>query len=399
MSLPRREIWAIFALFLVFLLVATLSQERGQEVRSSKEPSTFNAQAAGAKALYLLLEKQGFAVTRQRKDWSHLDPKIGLLLVIEPFHKDRAVQKIEVDHLKKWVEQGGTLLYVASLPERTTNTEDPLAGDVAIRGGSAQPALVAPSLVEDSPYLQNVSTIESTSHIRLSAPPSYQVLLEDDEGALLIHKRLGKGHLLLCAIESLFSNSTLASETHENALLLVNIAHAATSSQRPTISFDEYHHGVGFANSEIQGVGVWSLTPLPLRLFVLLVLALFGFLLYTRNRRFGAIQYLPSPTYRPAIDYLQALGRFWRRTGSADVAFLELYDQTLHDIAVKFGISTESPAQFLAEGVRVAPTLFQKWRDLFERGEQIRAGERIQERELISLAKQIESLRSEASLV
>lgn len=399
MSLPRREIWAIFALFLVFLLVATLSQERGQEMRSSKEPSTFNAQAAGAKALYLLLEKQGFAVTRQRTDWSQLDSSIGLLYVMEPFDKERVVQKTEVARLKAWVEQGGTLLYIASLPERTTNTEDPLAGDVAIQGGSSQPALVAPSLEETSPYLQNINSIESTTRIRLSAPPRYQVLLEDDSGALLLHKSLGKGHLLLCAIESLFSNSTLSRDTHDNALLLVNIAHAATSSQRPNVAFDEYHHGVGFANTDLQGVGIWSRTPLPLRLIAMLSLALFVILLYTKNRRFGATQYLPAPTHRPAIDYLQALGRFWKRTGAADVAFLELYDQTLRDLAIKFGIAIETPTQFLTEGGRVAPSLFQKWRTLFERGEQIRAGERIKESELLSLAQQIESLRREASLV
>lgn len=400
MSTPRKELWFIGALLLLFLIVATFSRERGQELRPATEPSTFNAQRAGTKALYLLLEAQGLSVTRQRTSWGQLSPQLGLLCVIEPFSAERQITRNELRAMKKWIEQGGTLFYQASLPARGTDREDPLAGDVEIVRGDEKPTSITVD-ESDSPYLKGLDAIASISRIRFSAPAVYHTLLQDDQGALLLEKPMGKGHLILCAIENMLSNATLTDESHDNALLFLQIARTSTSSSRPSVAFDEYHHGVGFETSTATDTptGLWQSTPLPLRLLCLHLFVLLLCFVYNGNRRFGAIVSLPSQAHRPSIDYLEALGRFWKRTNASDVAFLVQYEQLVQELHTKFCTEQENNNALFQAMERTSPEFFGRWKNLFQRAEQIRAGERIQESELVILTKQLENLRKEASLV
>lgn len=400
MTTTRRELWFIGILLLLFLIITTFSRERGQELRPTNEPSTFNAQRAGTKALYLLLEAQGISTMRQRTSWMQLPPQAGLLCVIEPLANDRRITRPELRAMKSWIEQGGTLFYMASLPERGLDKDDPLAGDVEIVRGDSKPTNITVNEA-DSPYLKGVSNIASLSRVRLNGDEHYHVLLQDDQGALLLEKPMGRGHLLLCAIENLISNATLTSETHDNALLFLQIARQSLSSSRSTVAFDEYHHGVGFEMAPLQEntTSLWHNTPLPLRLLTLHLLLVFVLLLWNANRRFGAIVPLPSLSYRPSIDYLEALGRFWRRTHSSDVAFLNHYEHLLSGLHIKYGTSAEDSTLLFQEMKRTTPEFFGRWQNLFQRAEQIRAGERLLESEMILLTKQLENLWKEVSLV
>ena len=220
-SPPRKGIALLLGLTLLLLVTATLSREKSEESRPPAEPSAFNAHPNGLKALYLLYEAQGYHVAPLRSSWRSLTQDTGLLFAVEPFEKTRPVSQNEMEALKRWVEAGGTLVYIATAPTRAYDPKDPLMGDIRVVEGDPDPFTVEPANVV-SPYIENVKSIAYTTPVRLETKPSagYATLFGDEEGALLLEKQVGRGHLLVSTISDLASNAILAQEKYDNLPLL-----------------------------------------------------------------------------------------------------------------------------------------------------------------------------------
>lgn len=396
----RREYALLVGLMLLLLITATLSREKSEEMRPTLEPSTFNARPNGLKALYLLYETQGHSVVQFRSSWRRLNADTSLLFAVEPFDKTRPVSQDEMEALKLWVEAGGTFVYIATAPTRGYDPKDPLMGDISVVTGDPNPYTVE-TVSPASPTLENVKTIAYTTPVRLKTKPEshYTTLLEDRDGALLLEKKVGRGHLYVSTVADLASNSLLAQEKYDNLPLLLNIAKLATHDQHSSIAFDEYHHGIGFEESAGGQAGVWSITPLPLRL-LLLHSALVGLLLvYSSSRRFGQPISVPSPKRRPSTDYATAVAGFWKKSKASDIAFLILYDKLLGEIAHHYFTPDSRPENLLAYTQTEAQPLQAELVALFAEGERIRAGKRISERELLTLIQRLENVRRAIPLV
>lgn len=396
----RKETVVFVALMLVLLLTATLSRERGEEARPPFEPSAFNPRPNGLKALYLLYETQRRRVAPLRSSWRSLTSETGLLLAAEPFDKTRPVAPDEMEALKRWVESGGTLLYIATAPTRGYDPKDPLMGDVRITTGDPAPYSAEPA-APAAPILQNVRNIAYTTPVRLKTAENagYETLLEDDEGGLLITKKVGSGRVLISAVSDLASNAILAQEEYDNLPLLINIANIATQGKQAGVAFDEYHHGVGFLESAGGRDGVWRATPLPIRL-VSLHLAMLALLAACNGaRRFGKPIATPEPKLRPSTDYATAVAGFWKRAKAGDVAFLILYDDFLNAMARRCAAPDARPETLLPYA-KTAPLSVQKeLQTLFAEGEAVRAGKRLTESEMLALVQRIESVRRAITLV
>ncbi|MCX6381968.1 MAG: DUF4350 domain-containing protein [Armatimonadetes bacterium] len=396
----RREYALLVGLMLLLLITATLSREKSEEMRPTLEPSTFNARPNGLKALYLLYETQGHSVVQFRSSWRRLNADTSLLFAVEPFDKTRPVSQDEMEALKLWVEAGGTFVYIATAPTRGYDPKDPLMGDISVVTGDPNPYTVE-TVSPASPTLENVTTIAYTTPVRLKTKPEshYTTLLEDRDGTLLLEKKVGRGHLYVSTVADLASNSLLAQEKYDNLPLLLNIAKLATHDQHSSIAFDEYHHGIGFEESAGGQAGVWSITPLPLRL-LLLHSALVGLLLvYSSSRRFGQPISVPSPKRRPSTDYATAVAGFWKKSKASDIAFLILYDKLLGEIAHHYFTPDSRPENLLAYTQTEAQPLQAELVALFAEGERIRAGKRISERELLTLIQRLENVRRAIPLV
>jgi hypothetical protein len=394
----RKEVYALVGLLLVFLVFATYSERIGQEFTSVRTPSSFNAGMGGLKALYLLLESQHYPVTRLRSPWNALGSKDGLLLIAEPLNRDRPIQPVEINVLKRWVEAGGTVLYLVDAPARPFDSKDTLFGDVSVREIDSAPRQTILAKT-DSPYLRDVATLSYNSRVRLRPiqNAAYTTLVKDEAGALLLHKSVGKGHALIGALSSIASNKFI--RENDNALLLINIAYVASGAAQKTVVFDEYHHGVGFLQIAPSGVSYLTVTPRAVLFSFFHLVLLCLFVVYNGNRRFGKTLSTPIPAHRPSTDYVGAMARLFQRAGASEIAMQTLYRQFIRDLARHLDMPPESERAILVQRAAqqdgIPPGELHQLLSSCEAATKAR----ISETDLRQLAVQIETFRRQYKLV
>ena len=391
------EIWILLGLFAAFLAFVAYFERIGQEKTAAVTPSSYNPKAQGVKALYLLFAQTGYPVTRLTTNWNGLDSSDRLLIVVEPF--EREVDPSEDAALHRWLMSGGTLLYLVTSPPRPLDPNDTVAGDVAVIAGKADQTEVRPD-APDSPYLRHVARFAVKSAVRLqpASHGKYETLFHDDQGALTLHKPLGKGHVLVVANSAAASNRFIREA--DNAVFLVNVAAASLGAQGGNIVFDEYHHGVGFEGSVESGDSTWDYMPKSVRLALWQALGLLALLVYNGNRRFGRPRMLPAPTYRPSTDYVGSMARLYRRAGAGDIALVTLYKTFARELTHALDLPPDLPASALvqqaerrygAESEALSP--------LLTRCEEVVRGKRVSEAEMLDLAQRLERFRRRFDLV
>lgn len=389
----RRELWLLIALSAMLVFAASYFTLVGQQAMSRNATSTFNARPKGVKALYLLLDQLGYRTDRLATDFTALSNGNGLLVVIEPFQRERRVTNVEVTALKRWTERGGTTLWFVTEPARPLDPSDPLGGDLEIVRGDTAPQTVAPGSA--SPLMQGIHTITAQSPVRLKPAPHapYQTLFQDGKGvALVAMKPVGKGRLIVAANSDFTSNARIAQA--DNALFVVNVAALATENGKRSVLFDEYHHGVGFDSPGSDEGGQALAFPLPLKLVLGNLGALALVLLFNSNRRYGGPRALPETASRASADYIRAMAKLHRRAGAADIALESLYCRfrrsLTHSLDLPADIATPLLAKQAALGLaRTAEAL----ESLFARCDRVVAGERLAEPELLHLVHELERLQ------
>jgi len=394
----KREIWGLITLFGLFLAATFYYEKVDQEIAPVTEPSSLIAQGPGVKALYNLYERLGYRTERLQTPWNSLSSEQGLLLVTYP--QSRPATQDEIAPLRRWVDQGGTILFLASGPAQPFDPKDTVAGDLALVPGPKLRRTISPA-DPNSPYLHNLRQIsfESPLRINLATNAPYTPLFRDSDGLIGVIKPLGKGAVLVVADDRLASNSGI--QENDNVLFLANVAAVALRNTQQTIAFDEYHHGVGFAAGKASSdEGLLAYTPLPVRLALFHLLALAGLLIYNGNRRYGPARTLPTPTFRPSTDYVGSMARLYRRAGAADLAITGLYLNLARELRRKMDLAPDAPLPLIAQraqrnyridGAELLQTL--------ERCDAIQHGQRIPESEMLSLARRLEHFREDFEFV
>ncbi|MCW3095026.1 MAG: hypothetical protein JWL77_644 [Chthonomonadaceae bacterium] len=398
----NRELIGLGVLFVLFITALLAFERVSQQNVPHDVPSTLNSQSAGAKALYLLLQKEGFATDRMEAPWTALNSTVGLLVVIEPLRDDRQITAEELAALKSWIESGGSVLFMVTLPARPIDAKDQIAGDIAIVEGDKK-AKDLPPFAPDSPYVRNVALLHVASPVRLKAGNNshYQTLFRDAGGALAAEKAMGKGHVIVLANSVAASNSAIAQA--DNAILLYNIAAQTLQKSHRTIAFDEYHHGVGF---ESHGFGeepqesMFASAPKPVRFVLLHLCALGALLIYVGNRRFGPMRSLHQTTYRASTDYVGSMARLFRRAHAGDIAIVTLYRQFVRDLRRQLDLTPDTPmAQLVARTVRVYGISEGPFLQFLTTCEEIDRGRRIAEPAMLQLARELDNYRRSCNLV
>ena len=398
-----KELIGLVVLFAIFLAFALYAEQTSQELTKKEVPSSFNASVQGVKALYLLLDHQGYKVERLKTSLDSLGPQDGLVTMIEqtgtkPFQ--RPISEEELKALRHWVEQGGTALYFVASGPRPLDPKDSVFGEIAILTGKEASKPVPPAS-DPSPYTQDVAQIALASTLRIQPgeKANYETLFEDEQGALVVHKPLGKGHLIAVVGTALTNNAEI--KLADNVLFLANIAHVSVGATRRTAQFDEYHHGVGFAKeAKTTEGGILANTPLPLRLAFFHIVALGLLLVYNGNLRFGQPFVVPMVTSRPSTDYVGSMARLHQRSGAADITLETLYRQFQRDLMRPLDLPPETP---LSQQLKRAEKKFglngETLKQLFVRCEEVCQGQRISEAEMVNLVKQIDNFRRSLNLV
>lgn len=403
-----REIGGLLVLFVLLIAFASFYEQVGQERVASNAPTTVNAQSEGVRALFLLYQREGFRTEPLKAPWSELGSGDGLLVFVEPTDSARGIDKTDITILDRWVRSGGTLLDLVSDPpvEQPFSPTNNVTGDCGATAGPPFPpgstGISVPVNGEsNSALLAGVVSlfVHSNQRLTLAKDAPYTILARDTSGPIVVEKTLGKGHVILVANRYGATNAGLAQG--DNAVFLVNIARRSTSAARRTVRFDEYHHGVGFAERTADKKDdLWASIPLPWRLAVFHLTAVGLLLVYNGNRRFGPARVAAPATTRASTDYVNSMARLYRRAGAADIAAETLYTRFLRDLRRTLDVPNDAGIAFIAR------TAEQKFgpaaaglHELLARGEAIVAGQRPTETDMLNLAKQIERYRRACQLV
>lgn len=325
----RLLMWAA----LIFLpLIAALALLSTAE-NDTGIPSSYSAQASGAKAAFLLLEDLGYDAQRWEQPPTELpgDASHTVLVLASPARLPSPEEKAA---LENYVTRGGRILLTGStanlylsrariepefIPDPVGKTYEPQLVTSITRGGA----------IEMSPAAHwNQSSTDVLAHYSDGGRP------------VVVSFRLGQGQVIWWAASRPLSNAGISRSG--NLSLLLN---SLGSPQENRVLWDEYFH-----SSERTAMSYWSERPI-LFAFVQAGLVVVALLL-TYSRRNGPIY---PPDERPRLsplEFVETLGGLYRRAHATRVALEVPYARFRMMAARHLGMKVDVPTADLARALR-----------------------------------------------
>ena len=294
--------WAFYAVVIALGAAAALSTRSAAE--DPAQPSIENAGPPGIRALYLYLKESGRAVREGSAPLTELPADARTVLVPAPH--EREISEDEVAALKRFVEGGGTLVYLAARP--LGRAQPRLEAWLGVDGG---PALEAtregvPESADDpggatATVWQPHGAASGLSRLRVSgdeglgAMEGWAPVAGDAKGTAVAWRRFGRGEAWVLAGADLAENRRLE--------LLDNLRFWEQLAARGPVVFDEFHHHAAAPPPMSRGILV----------FVAQLLACAAFFAYARGSRFGPPRPEPVERHRSSLEYLHSLAWLTRR--------------------------------------------------------------------------------------
>ena len=292
--------------------------------------STHDSDRGGYLAVRSLLVREGVHVIESNRHPRFLEAD---RLIVEGMF---AYQQIDVDELRDFVaKRGKTIVIIGPGGNRARKT---LQLPRQIYGvGVGKPYGAIPIVA--SPYAMGVDHIvgEGDSRIEHQAFPASVPIIADSEGAVLITKTLGRGHIVYIADPTIFTNRLL--DRADNARFAVNVL---GSGPHTTVAFDEYVHGYGRQES------AWLVLPGPLRAGLVVAAIACAIALVGSAIRFVPAAALPVARDPNSAAYLASLAILLRRGRAATRALADLVDATFAAVARSFGLPAHAEPATLA---------------------------------------------------
>ena len=289
---------------------------------------------------------------------------------------------------------------MAQTVEQPLDPRNMVTGDCGATAGSPDAHEVTIDRAPQPDLLAGVHSLSVSSRQRLTLAKDapYTVLARDGQGIIAAQKQHGKGRVVLVANRFGATNAGLAQA--DNALFLVSIARGAVGRTGHTVRFDEYHHGIGFAQKTAMGGGLWAAVPLPWRLALMHLGAAGLLLLYNGNRRFRIAWTAVPTTTRASTDYVNSMARLYRRSGAADIALEIIYLRFVRDLRRAVDApNVTGVAQLASLSQQKYGPVTAGLQEVMARCEGVVAGERVSENDMLNLARKIEQYRRACQLV
>jgi hypothetical protein len=325
----RLLLWAGVFMLLVILSLTFLSQDEEE----SGIPSTYSAQRSGAKAAFLLLQQSGYKVRRWEQSPANLptDPTHTVLVLASPF---RAPTSDEKNALQIYVDRGGKVLATGRnasiyLPHAETENE-PVPSPIA---KEYQPQLLTP--------LTRGGAIQMSPAAYWKGPATSSLAhYSDGDRPIVVSYKAGLGEVVWWGASTPLTNAAIAKQG--NMALLLNSLGNAGDVQ---VYWDEYFHGeqsslIGYAGDP------------PLKFGLLQTLLVFLALIFTFSRRNGPIHPLPQPSRLSPLEFVNTLGKLYRRANAVHSALAIPYARFRAQAARQLGINQDVPAAELARALK-----------------------------------------------
>jgi Domain of unknown function (DUF4350) len=323
----------LWASLLFLAMIVALAIFSTNEERDSGIPSTYSAQASGAKAAYLLLGELGYPAERWQQSPTNLPENASrtVLVVASPLQWPSREERLS---LETYLNRGGKILFTGS------------------RAGSFLPFanLEGEPVPEPIPRLyqpQAVSSLTRGGAIRMS-PTAYWdghstavlVHYSADERPIVVSYKVGKGEVIWWGASTPLSNAAINQDG--NLELLLN---SLGNPGDIRVLWDEYFHG------SRESVGAYMATP-P----VLLGLAQGGLIalamILTYSRRNGPIYPASEPSRLSPLEFVETLGGLYRKAHAIRVVIEVPYARFRMMASRQLGLKNDTPTPELARAVR-----------------------------------------------
>ena len=335
--------------FLVFgvliAVAAALGLATQQAAPESTVPSVENPGALGLRALYLYLREGGARVEAHRDSLEALPSGVRTVVIAAP--NARPISSAEVQALKRFVQAGGTLVFLTS---REKNGAHPaLEQWLELKPASILPAS-ARGLPEGEQDLGGTTVdvwvpggaVRGLSGFRVSRDRGIHVGMAEAvplaglEGIPMLWRLgLGQGEVYVAAGPDLAENRRLE--------LLDALRFWDALAARGPLLFDEFHHAAEPPPPLSRGIWVFALQCLAVGLLYVVA----------RGTRFGAPRPRLPERHRSALEYVQSLGWLARRAKVERELLPELarhLRQLMQDrLGIPLALSEEEAARMLEQ--------------------------------------------------
>ena len=301
----RRTVFAILGAVLLVVALAVAGRQLEEHQKTWDVATIDNPKSAGLKHVYEALKEAGVPVRILRQPLKHLNKTDGLLVLATASRQP--VSKADAEALRTWIENGGTLLYLARLGIGGS----PL--DVEVREALGLQVVDAPELsfrwrvlLDASaplyiphPLKKGITSLsfDKSGSFRLKGDERYIPLAGEEKDIRGWLGRMGKGTVVALDTGYPVSNGSILKA--DNLQFLVNLISLA-GADRPVV-FAEYYHHTDYARTMV-GLLTSEGLLVPLIQFGLALLLLLAAVM----PRFGD----PVPLYRSVVhsapDYIAA---------------------------------------------------------------------------------------------
>jgi hypothetical protein len=349
-----KDVWILIGLLAILIVAGVLSkgrEEASREFEILPRRTTYSARPGGTKALHETLRALDYRVQRNTHDLSEDIPN-GALFVISP---ETPLAQDELDALRRWVERGNLLIMAYNQPPVV---EDMGKEPRVKSAGPVIPSFLSPGVrsvgitgydridVSEPIFQRKRESMplggmkhkpERHTADRQSARPVIP-LFADGPGTVVAFSSYGRGSVILLADGWPLSNQGIS--RNGNFRMVLNALQRRDPDRKPTVTFDEFHHGYG------TGKGIMSLIDTPARLGLLVIALAFLLLFFSASRRFGR----PIPLVEGARqrgEYLASIASLLRKARAHDLVRRELGQRFLADAAMAVGVEPGSHVEVI----------------------------------------------------
>lgn len=402
---------------LVFLL--TMLTQPGMEAEPFANRSIYNSDGTGYRAWYLASRKAGLPMSIWQKPFRNINelPTPSTMLLVEPYTVARTSITFgpqDTRALLSWVEEGNTLILLDDFQRRGSESLLTRLGlNIRIQASDAPPKHLKtgnlPGIIRS--YVSQPLLSEDKHWLLLGRnSKDARIVLQDDSGhPVMVRLPHGQGAIILGTPVDLGSNKYLHGKPNDNLQFLSNLLVV----ERKPLFINEFVHGY----SEIDNIFAYFQQKTPLgRIFAQII---FGFLFvlwlsfvsWLPRRKSGGTEPLPADTAAAPSGsmtaFINSLAGIYHRTRSSNMALdpqLARIEATLRK-RYRVSLDEEAKVQHLLAGLPGGYSRGTRrdgdgnesgtalWESLKKARETVRRKERLQNRELLQLSRQLSTIQ------
>ncbi len=332
--------------------------------------STSSPEPDGTKALYLLLEQEGFGSSRLT---DAVPRGQGLMVMVEPSGN---LREQDWQQVLAWVNRGNTLLLASDNPEGLSKRYKYEIINVPGIPGTQQINSV-------NPLLRDVRELTLSGETRFKKHKAMTFTYGDEQGIFLAETVQGKGRIIFLTMPDLFTNKEINKK--DNLILFLNIVRLYGQEG---VWFNEFANGFAWREMK-EGIFTWPLRLAAMQ-FVLAVLLLY----YYWGKRFGRAIPLPDKIGLVSGDYVSSLANIYRMGRARQLTLDSIYLGFKRDLAQYLGVADSLSNEELVKIFSGRPRIdAEKLKDLLRRSAGLLAKPDFSEKDLFSIARDMEIWR------